>query len=86
MAILGTAPLGISLPNDVFLSHAEWWNENSRFVLVRFRRRGEMMDLGLRFDLDKLTFLDDTGDPEADQVLQSTSSRISEAVFDTKAA
>ncbi len=86
MTILGTAPLEISLPNDVFLSHAEWWSENSRFVLVRFRRQGELMKLGLRFDLDKLAFLDDTGDPEADQALRSKSSLVGEAIAERKLA
>lgn len=84
MTILGTAPLEISLPNDVFLTHAEWWSANSRFVLVRFRRQGELMDLGLRFDLDKQAFLDDTGDPEADQALKLNSSLIGETIAERK--
>jgi hypothetical protein len=86
MTIVGTAPLEIGLPNDFRLSHAEWWNEDSRFVLIRFFEHGTLAELGLRFDLDKKAFLDDTGSLETDRALREQSLLVWEAVAGVRTA
>jgi len=50
---------------------AEWWDERSRFVLVRFAVNGKEQELGLRLDLDKRVFLDHFSDPKVDKLVQS---------------
>jgi hypothetical protein len=51
---------------------AEWWDPSSRFVLVRYSRKGHEEELGLRLDLDKRVFLDHlSDDPHLDADVQS---------------
>jgi hypothetical protein len=42
----------------LYFIRAEWWDDRSRFVLVRYALEGKEQELGLRLDLDKKIFLD----------------------------
>jgi hypothetical protein len=50
---------------------AEWWDDRSRFVLVRYSLEGKEHELGLRLDLDKKIFLDHFNDPYLDKFAQA---------------
>src|SRR5262249_58310486 len=50
---------------------AEWWDDSSRFVLIRYSLEGKEQELGLRLDLDKRIFLDHIDDPNLDKFVQS---------------
>jgi hypothetical protein len=56
--------------DGVSFLRAEWWDERSHFVLVRFALNGEEQELGLRLDLDKRVFLDHLSDPKTDKLIQ----------------
>ncbi len=58
-----------ALPWLSFL-RAEWWDDSSRFVLIRYSLKGKEQELGLRLDLDKRVFLDHLDDPELDMFVQ----------------
>jgi hypothetical protein len=49
---------------------AERWDDQSRFVLIRYALEGKEEEFGLRLDLDKKIFLDHLPDPELDQLAQ----------------
>jgi len=49
---------------------AEWWDDSSRFVLIRYSLKGKEQELGLRLDLDKRVFLDHMDDPDLDKFVQ----------------
>jgi hypothetical protein len=48
----------------------EWWDELSRFVLVRYSLSGKEQEFGLRLDLDKKIFLDHFDDKELEKIAQ----------------
>jgi hypothetical protein len=50
---------------------AEWWDNESRFVLVRYSLKGREQELGLRLDLDKKIFLDHLDNLEFDHLVQA---------------
>jgi hypothetical protein len=64
---------------------AEWWDDRSRFVLIRYATDGKEKDLGLRLDLDKKIFLDHVSDPDTDKIVQSRVGKIWEIVAAARA-
>lgn len=54
----------------LFLKQIEWWDEFSRFVVVKYALKGEEPDFGLRIDLDKRIFLDHLNDASLDAKVQ----------------
>jgi hypothetical protein len=54
----------------LFFLRAEWWDDHSRFVLVRYALEGKEQEFGLRLDLDKKIFLDHLPDPKLDEIAQ----------------
>jgi hypothetical protein len=70
---MGTIHLQDRVPpaNGISFLRAEWWDDSSRFVLVRYSRDGKEPELGLRLDLDKKIFLDHIEDSNSlDQAVQ----------------
>jgi len=55
---------------------AEWWDDSSRFVLIRYSLEGKEQELGLRLDLDKKIFLDHMDDPKLDTIVQHEAENI----------
>ncbi|MDR3515328.1 MAG: hypothetical protein P4M00_05895 [Azospirillaceae bacterium] len=70
----------VSDMNGISLLRAEWWDPESRFVLVRYADHGEEQALGLRLDLDKRVFLDHVEDALADQMIQESVKAVWDAV------
>jgi hypothetical protein len=54
----------------LWFSRAEWWDDHSRFVLVRYSLDGKEQPYGLRLDMDKAIFLDRLPDPELEKFAQ----------------
>lgn len=57
--------------NDISFLRVEWWDDSSRFVLVRYSRAGKEQEFGLRLDLDKKIFLDHFEDTDLDKKVQT---------------
>ena len=55
---------------------AEWWDDSSRFVLIRYSLEGKVQELGLRLDLDKKIFLDHMDDEKLDTIVQRQAENI----------
>jgi hypothetical protein len=55
---------------------AEWQDETSRFVLIRYAVNGQEQPFGLRLDLDKKALLDGVEDPELDKSVQAVAPTI----------
>jgi len=51
----------------LWFSRAEWWDDQSRFVLVRYSISGKEETYGLCLDMDKRIFLDHIPNPEWDK-------------------
>jgi hypothetical protein len=64
---------------------AEWWDENSKFVVVRGSTEKNPEDFALRLDIEKRAFLDHVSNPEADKLVQSQASQISQLVWSERA-
>jgi hypothetical protein len=63
---------------------AEWWDENSKFVVVRGSTKRGADDFKLRLDLEKRAFLDHASDPKTDQLVQGQVQLISQLVWTEK--
>ena len=60
---------------------AEWWEEDSKFVVVRGSTKKGHEIFALRLDLDKRTFLDHLSNEKTDELVQSQASLISQLVW-----
>jgi hypothetical protein len=70
-------PIGASGPLS-----AEWWDDNSKCVVVRGVDPLFHTDFALRLDLEKRAFLDHVeNNKKLDEVLQQAAARISEYVW-----
>jgi hypothetical protein len=58
---------------------AEWWESDSKFVLVRGHNSVE--DFALRLDLDKQSFLDHVEDKETEELLKKSAHSIAAIVW-----
>jgi hypothetical protein len=58
---------------NISFLRAEWWDDSSRFVVVRYAVKGEEVKTrGFRLDLDKKVFLDHiSDDPKLDKEVQN---------------
>jgi hypothetical protein len=62
---------------DISFLRAEWWDDSSRFVVVRYAlKREEVKTRGFRLDLDKKVFLDHVSDPKLDKEVQDRVDKI----------
>jgi hypothetical protein len=63
---------------DISFLRVEWWDDSSRFVVVRFAYKGEEAKKdGFRLDLDKRVFLDHfLRDQELDKEVQKMANPI----------
>ncbi|MGJ4887090.1 hypothetical protein ACQR1Y_02810 [Bradyrhizobium sp. HKCCYLRH3099] len=64
---------------------AEWWEDNSKFVVVRGLTEGDCQSFALRLDLEKRAFIDRAPDPKTDQLLQGQALQISQLVWSERA-
>lgn len=55
---------------------AEWWRQDSRFVLLRYSLDNHEVQLGLRMDLDKKVILDHLDDAKLDAAVQERAPEI----------
>jgi hypothetical protein len=60
---------------------AEWWDENSKCVVVRGSMNKDHEDFALRLDLDKRAFLDHAENADMDKLVQGQASLISQLVW-----
>jgi hypothetical protein len=60
---------------------AEWWDENSKFVVVRGSTKKDPENFALRLDLEKRAFLDHLSNPKTDELVQSQVLLISQLVW-----
>ena len=60
---------------------AEWWDENSKCVVVRGSMKKEHEDFVLRLDLDKRAFLDHAENSDTDKLVQSHAALIAQLVW-----
>jgi hypothetical protein len=80
----------VELPNQQFTkanfaATAEWWEDSSKFVVVRFVPKDIMGEsFALRLDLDKRVFIDHAPDSTIDQVVQERGRKIWETVVQAK--
>ena len=67
-----TVPLNavIETSRKLVLLHIEWWNDLSRFVVVKYTVDDQQLEFGLRIDLDKRVFLDHIDDSSLDDLVQ----------------
>ena len=63
---------------------AEWWNENSKFAVVRGVTKDYQEFDGLRLDLEKRAFLDHVANPQADELVQSQAHKIAQWVWEER--
>jgi hypothetical protein len=63
---------------------AEWWNEDSKCVVVRGSTMKDREDFALRLDLDKRAFLDRVGNDETDELLRTKAPEISRHVWEER--
>jgi hypothetical protein len=66
------------------LLRAEWWDPDSRFVLLRYALHDHEEPLGLRMDLDKGAILDQLDSPDLDQRLNKCVRHIWHVVLDER--
>lgn len=59
---------------------AEWWEETSKFVVIRGTTGTDGVAFALRLDLDKRAFLDRTGEEETDRLVPDLAKTIAERV------
>jgi hypothetical protein len=82
-----TTTTRLDLSKQIKLFHlltAEWWDENSKFVVVRGSTKRESEDFALRLDLEKRAFLDHASNPKTDQLVQSQVHLISQLVWNER--
>lgn len=60
---------------------AEWWEEDSKFVVVRGSMRKDSEDFALRLDLDKRAFLDHVPNEKMEKLLRRQAEHISQLVW-----
>jgi hypothetical protein len=65
---------------------AEWWDENSKFVVVRGATSTDPEDFALRLDIEKRAFLDHASNSTVDTLLQSQVQEISRLVWSERVA
>jgi hypothetical protein len=77
-----TVTIDLSSHIDAFLKlTAEWWEENSKFVVIRGATKKDADKFALRLDLDKRAFLDHVDNERTDKLVQSQAKAISELVW-----
>jgi hypothetical protein len=64
---------------------AEWWDEKSKFVVVRGSTEKDSEDFAVRLDIEKRAFLDHVSNPMTDKLVQSQASQISQLVWNERA-
>lgn len=69
-------PSGLNRVANIELLNIHLASSDSPFAVVDYAVDGEKQELGLRLDLDKQVFLDKTGDPRIDDVLQNRAAEI----------
>ncbi len=60
---------------------AEWWEEDSKFVVVHGSTKHDHQDFNLRLDLDKRVFLDHLKNKTTDDLIQKQAQEISRLVW-----
>lgn len=79
---MGTITVDLSSLVEPFrLLTAEWWDENSKFVVVRGSTQKDADPFSLRLDLEKRAFLDHAKNPKTDELIQSQVQIISQLVW-----
>jgi hypothetical protein len=80
-----TRTVDLSARMDAFRKlTAEWWEDKSKFVVVRGATGERSAEFALRLDLDKRAFLDMAADEETDRLMRSHASEIAELVWNER--
>ena len=81
----GTITLDLSSRMQLFrLLTAQWWDENSKFVVVSGSTKKDPANFTLRLDLEKRAFLDHAPNPHTDELVQSQVHEISRLVWNER--
>ena len=82
---MGTITVDLSSQVEAFRSlTAEWWDEKSKFVVVRGATWVDEDSFSLRLDLEKRAFLDHATNLKTDELVQSMVQLISQLVWHEK--
>jgi hypothetical protein len=81
----GTITLDLSSGMQLFrLLTAQWWDENSKFVVVSGSTKKDPENFTLRLDLEKRAFLDHAPNSHTDELVQSQAHEISRLVWNER--
>jgi hypothetical protein len=62
----------------------EWWDESSKFAVIKYSINDREEGLGLRIDLDKKAILDKVQNTYIDQRIQASREKIWQAVVEAR--